>query len=256
MATRSANINVIANAAIKAARGLNRDFGEIEGLQASPKGPDAFAAAALQRAGEIVARELARARRDFAFAASAAAAPGSAWLVEPLSGVENFRHGLPWFATVIGIVEHGQAIAGAVYDPLRDALFWAERGGGAYINNSRLRVSARVAVADALVAFAAGAEPWRRVAAMRESLARAVGAVRETGCPALDLAHVAAGRFDGFWGIDLAPVIAEVGVLLVREAGGLVPHAGDEPAGLVAANAKLAERLAALLRAAAVTAAL
>ena len=262
MATRSANINVIAAAAIKAARGLNRDFGEIEGLQASPRGPDAFAAAAVIRAGEIVGRELARARRGFAFAgrsATAAAGPGPGWLVEPLSGIENFRHGLPWFATVIGIVERGQATAGAVYDPLRDALFWAERGGGAYINNSRLRVSARAAVADALVALDTGAAPSARLAAMRHSLASEVGAVRETGCPALDLAHLAAGRIDGFWGIGLAPVVAEVGMLLVREAGGLVPHTaapeGEPPGlGLVAANAKLAERLAGVLRAAAAVA--
>jgi myo-inositol-1(or 4)-monophosphatase len=257
MATRSANINVIAAAAIKAARGLNRDFGEIEGLQASPRGPNAFAAAAVERAGEIVGRELARTRRGFAFAGrSAPAGPGPAWLVEPLSGIENFRHGLPWFATVIGILERGQATAGAVYDPLRDALFWAERGSGAYINNSRLRVSARAVVADAVVALDTGAARSQRLAAMRHSLASEVGAVRETGCPALDLAHVAAGRLDGFWGIGLVPMVAEVGVLLVREAGGLVPHAGGpegEPPGLglVAANAKLADRLAALLRAAA-----
>ena len=258
VANRSAVVNVMVGAASRAARGLNRDFGEVQNLQVSERGPDAFAAAAVARAGEVLAAELRRARRGFAYLAGGRSGGNGAgqtrdsWLVEALDGADNYRHGLPWFATVIAAREGGTITAAVIYEPLRDELFWAERGRGAYVNNQRLRVSARATLASALVATCITGGDDAESAGLRVAAAGRVAGLRETGAPALDLAAVAAGRFDGFWGAGLSPATAEAGALLVREAGGLVEERGEAAGArrtLLAANARLAAALADMIRA-------
>jgi myo-inositol-1(or 4)-monophosphatase len=254
VATRSALVNVMAGAASRAARGLNRDFGEVQNLQTSERGPDRFVDAAIARAEEVLAGELRRARREFAYLSGAHAQAGGgagAWLVEALDGAENYRHGLPWFATAICAREGGAHTAAVIYDPLRDEMFWAERGRGAYVNSQRLRVSARGSLGGALIAVHLGADAAAQAAGLRA--AGRIAGLRESGAAALDLAGVAAGRLDGFWGERLAPAIAAAGALLVREAGGLVEDGAGQP--MVATNQRLAGALGALIRdpAAAVT---
>ena len=152
----SATVNVMEAAARKAARGLIRDFGEAENLQVSGKGPDGLVAEAVRRAERVLRAELARARPGFGFLMEATgAAPGEdpdrCWAAAPLDGRANFLHGVPHFAVSIALVEAGEPVAGAVYEPLRDELFWAEKGAGCYVNRRRLRVSSRRALAGANV---------------------------------------------------------------------------------------------------------
>lgn len=230
MATRSALINVMAGAAVRAARGLNRDFGEIANLQASEKGPDSFAAAAVRRASEVLARELGKARRGYGYVEqgapprSASGDVAAEWLVTPLDGIENFRHGLPGFATVIGARERGAVTACVIYDPLRDELFWAERGTGAYLNHQRARASVRGRTEAALVAIEDAAEGANAASYFAASavLTPRVAGVRTIGAPALALAYVAVGRFDAALTHAVPSTTAEVGALLVREAGGIM----------------------------------
>ena len=244
MATRSASVNVIAAAIIKAARTLNRDFGEIEALQSSPKDPGKFAAAAIARAEPTILRELTRARRGHAVitAAGGGDAHADAWLIETVAGAGNFARGLPLFAIVVGLREGGRLIAGTIYDPLRDVLHWAEHGAGAYADRTRLRVSTRAAMRDSLVALALEPASDARLAAWRRVVIAKGAAVRETGCAALDLASLAGGRFDGFCGAGLSQPVAEVGGLIVREAGGLIVRDADGI--LIAGNATVGQVLA------------
>ena len=251
----------MAGAAVRAARGLNRDFGEIANLQASENGPDSFVAAAVKRAREVLARELGKARRGYGYiehgVAPRAGDPEiqAEWLVAPLDGLENFRHGLPSFATVIGARERGAVTAAVVYDPLRDELFWAERGTGGYLNHQRSRVSVRNRLDTALLAIedateGAGGPEFITAYSM---LSARVAAVRKLGAPALDLAYVAAGRLDGVLAIAMPDEVAEVGALLVQESGGIMSELGgkrgtDSPRMMLAANTRLDSTLRKTLR--------
>ena len=157
MALRSAIIIVMTAAARKAARNLLRDFGEVENLQVSKKGPADFVSAADRRAEEILHRELSRARPDFGFlmeerGAIAGADGHNRWIVDPLDGTTNFLHGIPHFCISIGHEKDGEILAGVIYEPLRDEMFWAERGAGAHLNDRRLRVSAREKLSESVVA--------------------------------------------------------------------------------------------------------
>lgn len=230
MATRSALINVMAGAAVRAARGLNRDFGEIANLQASEKSPDSYVAAAVKRASEVLARELGKARRGYGYIEQGAP-PRSGdpdvqaeWLVATLDGVENFRHGVPAFSTVIGARERGAVTAAVIYDPLRDELFWAERGTGAYLNHQRARVSVRGRLDTALMAVedATDGSDLTKYFAASSILTPRVAAVRKFGAPALSLAYVACGRFDASLTLAMPKEVAEAGALLVQESGGIM----------------------------------
>jgi myo-inositol-1(or 4)-monophosphatase len=246
MATRSPVINVIAGTVVKAARVINRDFGEISSLQSSEseKGPEKFVSAALRKSGEILAKELQRSRRGFSyFQHGAAPIEGesgfdNAWLVKPIDGLENFRRGLPGFATVIGVRERGAITAAAVYDPLRDELFWADRGTGCYANHQRIRVTGRGRLDDAMLAVDGTATHGGML------LAASGAALRQTGTASLDFAYVAAGRFDGAVAVGLDDIVSEVGGFLVREAGGLLSKVSpsddkDAPDATVASGARL-----------------
>ena len=254
----SAHMTVMANAAQKAAKRLLRDFNEVEQLQVSVKGPSDFVSQADLRAEQTLREELNKARPGYAFLMEESGASGSEnwawrWVVDPLDGTTNFLHGIPHWAISIGLQRRradggAETAAGLIYSPAVDELFWAEKGAGAFLNEHRLRVSARREMRDAVFAtgipFAAVSAP-RRLAFARTlgTLMPQVAGVRRFGAAALDLAWVAAGRFDGYWELGIKPWDWCAGALVVREAGGFVTNAaGGEPdaAGdVVAGNAHL-----------------
>jgi len=230
MALRSADINVMAGAAYRAARRLARDFGEVEQLQVSRKGPADFVSTADTTAEQTILRELSRARADYGFLLEergpiAGKNPECRWIVDPLDGTTNFLHGIPHFGISIALERKGEIVAGIVHQPLTDELFWAEKGRGAYLNDRRLRVSARDKLADAVVATGiphlGRGNPDEFLPRLRAVLEQVAG-VRRFGAAALDLVYVAAGRYDGFWETGLSPWDVAAGALIVREAGGFV----------------------------------
>ncbi len=261
MAIRSPNINVMGSAALKAARGLVRDFGEVEQLQVSVKGPGEFVTSADLRAERTLRNELSRARPGYGMLFEEGGEVEGTdkhhrWIVDPLDGTTNFLHGVPHFAISIALERDGEIIAGVIYEPTRDEMFWAEKGGGAYLNDRRLRVSARRQLGDALIAtgipFRERGDHPTYLATLARVMAATSG-VRRFGAAALDLAYVAAGRYDGFWEIGLFPWDMAAGLLLVREAGGLVSDlAGGQgmmtSGNVLAANAHLHLPLATMIR--------
>lgn len=264
MAYRSANINVMVRAAEKAGRALVRDFGEVEQLQVSRKGPADFVSTADTKAENIVRRELGKARPDFGFLLEEGGTiegkdRDRRWIVDPLDGTTNFLHGLPHFAVSIALEERGEIVAGVIYDPVKDEIFWAEKGVGAFLGDRRMRVSGRGRLADSLLATGIpylgrqdGDGHAEFLAQLAAVMAETSG-VRRWGAASLDLAYVAAGRYDGFWETGLSPWDVAAGVILVREAGGYVSqidnraHKLDSPT-ILAANDRLHTEFVKLLR--------
>ena len=217
-------------AARKTARALKRDFGELEKLQVSLKGPANFVTAADRRAEETLYQELTKARPGYGFLGEEGGAREGAdkthrWIVDPLDGTTNFLHGIPQFAISIALEREDSIVAGLIYNPANEEMFIAEKGKGAFMNEQRIRVAGRKRLADAVVAcglphigrgdLALGA---RETAAMQTHVA----GLRRFGAAALDLAWVAAGRLDGYWERNLKPWDMAAGAVVVREAGGFV----------------------------------
>src|SRR5215468_7999592 len=226
----SALLNVMMAAARKAARALKRDFGELEKLQVSLKGPGNFVSAADRRAEETLHAELMKARPGYGFLGEEGGQREGAdkthtWIVDPLDGTTNFLHGIPQFAVSIGLEREGTIVAGVIYNPATDELFTAERGKGAFLNDQRLRVAARQRLTEAVVACGLPHHGKGDLALFRSEFAHVqdkVAGLRRFGAAALDLAWVAAGRLDGYWERDISPWDMAAGLLLVREAGGYV----------------------------------
>ncbi len=226
----SPTLNVMISAARKAGRSLARDFGEVEHLQVSIKGPANFVSTADHKAEEIIFKELSKARPGYGFLMEERGLVEGAdkthrWLVDPLDGTTNFLHSNPLFAVSIGLEREGQLIAGVIYNPASDELFTAEKGKGAFMNDRRLRVAARKSLADALVTTGIphrGREGHPRFLKEIGTVMGEVAGIRRTGSAALDLAFTAAGRFDGYWEHNLKPWDLAAGIVIVREAGGIV----------------------------------
>ena len=227
---RSALLNVMVQAAMKAARGLSRDFGEVQNLQVSRKGPADFVSNADLNAEKIIHEELKLARPDYGFLMEESGSqkgidPQHRWIVDPLDGTTNFLHGIPIFAVSIALERDGQIVAGVVYNPAFDELFVAERGTGAYLNDRRMRVSGRTDIGEAVIGtgipFMGHGDHVRHMREQHAVMGKVAG-IRRPGAAALDLAYVAAGRFDGFWEHDLKPWDMAAGLILIRESGGLV----------------------------------
>jgi myo-inositol-1(or 4)-monophosphatase len=225
---RSALMNVMTQAATKAGRSLTRDFGEVQNLQVSMKGPADFVSNADRKAEEIVYQELARARPEWGFLMEERGAvegrdPQHRWIVDPLDGTTNFLHGIPVFAVSIALERDGQIVAAVVFNPVQDELYTAEKGGGAFLNDRRIRVAARTKLHEAVLAtgmpFMGHGDQARFLFEMRRITGETAG-IRRMGAASLDLAYTAAGRFDGFWERELQPWDLAAGSLLVREAGG------------------------------------
>src|ERR1700733_6832359 len=212
----------MAAAALKAARGLSLEFGEVEHLQVSIKGPNDFVSAADLKADRTLKAELGRARPGYGLLfEESGASEGSdkrhRWIVDPLDGTMNFLHGIPHFAISIGLERDGEIVAGVVYEPTRDELYWAEKGAGAYLNDRRLRVSARRQLSEAVIGTGLpfrdrGDQPT--YLATLAAVISATAGVRRFGAAALDLAYVAAGRLDGFWEFGLSAWDIAAGLLL------------------------------------------
>ncbi len=228
--SRSAILNVMVEAAMKAGRGLTRDFGEVENLQVSVKGPGDFVSAADRKAEKTIAEYLRRARPGYSMLLEESGAiKGSdtqhRWIVDPLDGTTNFLHSNPLFAVSIGLETQGTIVAGVIYNPVTDELFTAERGQGAYLNNRRLRVAGRRNLIDCLMCTGIphpGKKDHGSYLVQQRHVMSEAGGVRATGSAALNLAYVAAGRYDGYWENGLSAWDIAAGVLLVREAGGFV----------------------------------
>ena len=263
MPPQSALITVMVNAARKASIRLKRDYGEVDQLQVSKKGPADFVTAADIRTEKILREELLRARPNFGFLMEEAGEQLGAdthrrWIIDPIDGTTNFVHGIAQFAISIAAEENGEFTAGLIFDPIGEELFWAERGQGAYLNDRRIRVSSRAMMAQSL--FATGIPFMGRgkeedhdkfLAEMKAVMSVSAG-IRRFGSAALDLAYVAAGRFDGFWESGLQPWDMAAGILIVREAGGLVSDLSGrdrmfESGSIVAANPHLQQDLRTLI---------
>ena len=265
MPVRSALMNVMFKAAEKAAKGLVRDFGEVEHLQVSRKGPADFVSTADLNAQKILRQELSKARPEFGFLMEEAdgfpdtSTKTERWIIDPLDGTSNFLHGLGHWAISIGAERAGELIAALVYDPIKNESFWAEKGMGAYSSSKRLRVSGRKDFADCLIATGT---PFKGIMNKKPNFSKQLDAVmpkvagiRRFGAAALDLAYVAAGRYDGFWEESLMPWDCAAGILLVKEAGGFVAPISPKESpllsgSLIASNAEIHEPLIKLIRAA------
>ncbi|MEM1232485.1 MAG: inositol monophosphatase family protein [Pseudomonadota bacterium] len=226
----SANLTVMMNTAMKAGRSLVKDFREVEQLQVSSKGPADFVSRADIRAEEIIREELTRARPTYGWLAEESGEtpgedPTRRWIVDPLDGTTNFLHGLPHWAVSIALEHKGKVVAGVVYDAAKDEMYFAEKGIGAFMNNERLRVSGRRSMIDCVFSTGLPFAGRSDLPETLQDLARllpAVAGVRRWGAASLDLAYVAAGRYDGFWERRLKPWDMAAGLILVQEAGGFV----------------------------------
>ena len=258
----SPHLTVMANAAQKASKRLLRDFAEVEQLQVSVKGPSDFVSQADLRAEQTLKEELTKARPGYSFLMEESGASGSEnwtwrWIVDPLDGTTNFLHGIPHWAISIGLQRRlpdgtSEIQAGVIYAPAADEMFWAEKGTGAFMNERRLRVSARREMNEAV--FATGI-PFGAVSAPRQrafsrtaaTLMPQVAGIRRFGAAALDLAWVAHGRFDGYWELGIKPWDIAAGELLVREAGGYATDVDDgsplETGNIVSGNPHLHPKL-------------
>jgi myo-inositol-1(or 4)-monophosphatase len=270
MALRSSLINVMEKAARKAARGLLHDFGEVEQLQVSRKGPADFVSAADTKAERTLRYELEKARPEFGFILEEGGEVPSKdgehrWLIDPLDGTTNFLHGIPHFCINIAVEKfqkrpsgklRREIIAGMTYDPIRDEMFWAEKGQGAYLNERRLRVSGRTKLAESVISTGIpvqGRSDHQAFLARLATIMDQVASVHRMGSAALDLAYVAAGRYEGYWEDRLNAWDIGPGIILVREAGGYVSQFdGSEnmldSGEIIAANDKLHSELRRILR--------
>jgi myo-inositol-1(or 4)-monophosphatase len=259
---RSALLNVMVQAAMKAGRSLARDFGEVENLQVSMKGPGDFVSAADHRAEKILHQELSRVRPGYGFLMEESGAiegtdPSHRWLVDPLDGTTNFLHAIPLFAVSIGLERNGELIAGVIFNPVMNELYTAEKGVGAYLNDRRIRVAQRRSLDQAVITCGIphqgrGEHP-RFLRELGQVMAQSAG-IRRSGAASIDLAWVAAGRFDGYFESGLSPWDIAAGMLIVSEAGGYVSDISGkgspmETGSVLAANPDihrlLADRLAA-----------
>ena len=270
MVAHSGLLTIMERAARKAGPRLRRDFGEVQQLQVSRKGPADFVSQADQRSEETLYEELKRARPDWGFLGEEGGAregdPNKPrWIVDPLDGTSNFLHGVPHFSISIAVEEpkpngKSEITQALVYQPFTDESFWAEKGRGAWLHDRRLRVSARRDMSEALIATGtpySGHGDFEQWSKIFNAVGPNVAGIRRFGSAALDLAYVAAGRFDGFWESHLSPWDVAAGLLLVKEAGGFVTdfRGGDQPmerreflAGNDVLHSKLHKLLAGALR--------
>ena len=261
MSFTSADINILVKACRKAAKNLIRDFGEIEKLQVSVKGPGDFVTASDKKAEEIIIEELDKARPNYSILSEEIGEIKKdnefKWIIDPIDGTANFLHGIPHFAISIGLEKNGEIICGIIYDPIKDEMFFAEKGKGSYINNQRMRVSARSKLKDCII-FTGGpkSEAPNRDLVLEEYKkfsSKVLIPIRKMGSAALDMAYVASGRCDGFWQRNLNYWDVAAGIIIVKEAGGFVTDFNGEGKyienkTILVANSKINEQMIEVLK--------
>ena len=230
MKLSSANINVMVKACRRAAKTLIRDFGEIENLQVSLKGPGDFVTASDKKVEKIIIEELQKARPNYSILSEEIGKitndDSFKWIIDPIDGTTNFLHGIPHFAISIGLECNNEIICGIIYDPIKDEMFTAEKGNGSYLNNQRMRVSSRSKLKDCIV-FTGGPKFNSKdkdliLSEYNNFSSKVLIPIRKLGSASLDMAYVAAGRCDGFWQRNLNYWDIAAGIILVKEAGGFV----------------------------------
>lgn len=258
---RSALLNVMVQAAFKAGRSLSRDFGEVENLQVSLKGPADYVSQADRKAEEIVLAELSRARPTYGFLGEEGGETKGTdgqhrWIVDPLDGTTNFLHGIPHFAVSIALERDGEVVAGVIYNPVTDELFTADRGQGAFLNDRRIRVAGRRTLEDCVMGTGVphlGRGDHSAYLGELSGVMGQVAGIRRMGAAALDMAYVAAGRLDGYWEDGVSAWDLAAGIIMLREAGGFV---SDKKGGgkmfdhknVVAGNERIHKELLRLLK--------
>ena len=261
MKLNSANINVMVKACRKASKPLIRDFGEVEKLQVSLKGPGDFVTNCDKKVEKILINELQIARPNYSILSEEIGEINNdsacKWIIDPIDGTANFLHGIPHFAISVGLEENNEIIAGIIYDPIKDEMFIAEKGNGSYLNNQRMRVSSRSQLKDCVV-FTGGprqnAENKNIVLKEYNNFSSEVDTpIRKMGSAALDMAYVAAGRCDGYWQRNLSYWDVAAGIIIVKEAGGFVTDfEGDrkyvENKTILATNAKIGDQMREILK--------
>ena len=230
MKLNSANINVMMKACLKAAKPLIRDFGEIEKLQVSVKGPGDFVTASDKKVEKILIEELGKARPSYSILSEEAGEIKNdkefRWIIDPIDGTSNFLHGIPHFGISIGLEQNNEIICGVVFDPIKDEVFLAEKGNGSYLNNQRMRVSARSKLENCII-FTGGPKNESKdkdiaIEEYKKFSSKVFIPIRKMGSASLDMAYVAAGRCDGFWQSNLNYWDIAAGIILIKEAGGFV----------------------------------
>tara|TARA_Y100000590_G_scaffold249942_1_gene280815 strand:+ start:8672 stop:9463 length:792 start_codon:yes stop_codon:yes gene_type:complete len=262
MRLSSANINVMVKACRKASKSLIRDFGEIEKLQVSLKGPGDFVSTADKKVETIVIEELQKARPTYSILSEEVGEIKNdeefKWIIDPIDGTANFLHGIPHFCISVGLEYNNEIISGIIYDPIKDEMFLAEKGNGSFVNNQRMRVSARSNVKNSIIFT--GGPSFKSSAADRDlsfkeymKFSSIVSIpIRKMGSASLDMAYVAAGRCDGFWQRNLNYWDIAAGIILIKEAGGFVTDfKGNNEylknKTLLATNSKITEEMVKIL---------
>ena len=219
MKSISANLNIMIKASEKASKALIRDFGEVEKLQVSVKGPLNFVSNADTKAEKIIIEELSKARKNYSILSEEDGSKigkdkNNIWIIDPIDGTTNYLHGVPHFAISIALKSNNEIISGVIYDPIKDEMFYAEKNNGAYYNNQRIRVSKKKKLEDCL--FATGGN----ISEKNKTNTNII--IRRSGSAALDMAYVAAGRFDGYFQKNLNIWDIAAGIIIVKEAGGII----------------------------------
>ena len=230
MRLNSPHINLIVKACMKASRSLIRDFGEIENLQVSEKGPGDFVSSADKRTEKILINELQKAHPEYGIITEETGVINKSniknrWIIDPIDGTMNFLNGIPQFAISIGYEEDGEIKCGVIFNPILNELFCAEKGNGSYLNNSRIRVSKKKKIKDALLVTGGPkgiSKIKKKIYSEYVNVSNNVSNVRKFGSAALDMAYVACGRFDGYWQRELNYWDVAAGIIIIKEAGGFV----------------------------------
>ena len=236
MRLNSPQINLIIKACMKASRSLIRDFGEIENLQVSTKGPGDFVTSADKRTEKILIDELQKAHPDYGIVTEESGVINKSnlknrWIIDPIDGTMNFLNGIPQFAISVGYEEEGEVKSGVIFNPIMNEMFCAEKGNGAYLNNSRIRVSKKKNVKDSLLVTGGPKQTSnikKQIFSEYIEITNKSSSVRKSGSAALDIAYVACGRFDGYWQREINLWDIAAGIIIVKEAGGFVDFFEEE----------------------------
>ncbi len=262
MRLNSPQINIICKACTKASRSLIRDFGEIENLQVSSKGPGDFVSSADKRTEKIIIDELLRAHSDYGIISEEIGIINEKnkthkWIIDPIDGTTNFLNGIPHFAISIGYEENGEIISGVIFDPIKNEMFIAEKGNGAYLNNTRIRVSNKKKLSDALLVTGGPKfDSKKKDNIFKEfiEISKMVEApIRKFGSASLDIANVACGRFDGYWQREIKYWDIAAGIIILKEAGGFIDFIETDKnfplkRNIIASNSNIHQELSELVK--------